>query len=157
MLRNLPLAETFSRKSTKVHQTMEPQPDTQQNKHAPRRGDFVARVVRQDNLGPLHRSLILTLTGDAVGAFLAALQSKDFAFRLPTPGRFVQQTAGGALMGIGASIAGGCNIGHGITGLSALSVTSLVATVFTMIGVWSGTWIIFRALRSPAKPEGERR
>jgi uncharacterized membrane protein YedE/YeeE len=92
--------------------------------------------------------------GVPVGALIAAVLAKDFSLRLPTPGRFVQQTVGGGLMGIGAAVAGGCNIGHGITGLSALSVTSLVATICTMLGVWFGTWIIFRKLRSPARPEG---
>ena len=46
-------------------------------------------------------------------------------------------------MGIGAGIAGGCNIGHGITGLSTLSLGSLLATVTTMGGVWAATGVIF--------------
>jgi len=109
---------------------------------------LVRLVVGGDSAG-INWSTYMVL-GVPVGAFLAALQSKDFSLRLPKPGRFVQQTSGGLLMGLGASLAGGCNIGHGITGLSVLSVTSLVATVCTMIGVWIGTWIIFRALKSPA-------
>ena len=109
----------------------------------------LVRLVLSNDSAGINWSTYMVV-GVPVGAFLAALQSKDFALRLPAPRRFVQQTIGGALMGLGASIAGGCNIGHGISGLSALSITSLVATFCTMIGVWLGTWVIIRALRSPA-------
>lgn len=109
----------------------------------------LVRLILNGDSGGINWSTYMVL-GVPAGAFLAALLSKDFAFRLPSPGRFVQQTSGGLLMGMGAAVAGGCNIGHGITGLSALSITSLVATICTMIGVWFGTWIIYRALKSPA-------
>lgn len=107
------------------------------------------RLMISGDAGGVNWATYMVL-GVPAGAFLAALQSKDFSLRLPTPGRFVQQTAGGLLMGVGALLAGGCNIGHGITGLSALSVTSLVATVCTMVGVWIGTWIVFRTVKLSA-------
>ena len=88
--------------------------------------------------------------GVPFGAYIAAAIAGEAAFVLPEPRRMVTQLLGGVLMGSGAAIAGGCNIGHGITGLSTLSISSIVATLFTMFGVWIATGIIFRAARSQA-------
>lgn len=81
------------------------------------------------------------------GAFLAAWKGGDLRLRLPEPRRALIQFSGGLVMGIGASLAGGCNIGHGITGLSALALSSLAATVFAMIGNWSATALVWRRQR----------
>ncbi|MFQ5915821.1 MAG: YeeE/YedE family protein [Nitrospinota bacterium] len=83
------------------------------------------------------------------GSFAAAKWAGEFSWRAPSPSRMVQQFGGGVLMGFGAVTAGGCNIGHGLTGLSALAVSSLVATAFTVLGVWAGTyWFFMRKRRS---------
>ncbi len=54
---------------------------------------------------------------------------------------------GGVLVGFGARYAGGCTSGHAITGLSNLSKTSLIATVFFFIGgvvvTWGLGWLLF--------------
>jgi uncharacterized protein len=47
--------------------------------------------------------------------------------RLPDGARAARAVAGGVLMGIGGSIAHGCNIGHGVTGVPLLSFGSLLA------------------------------
>ena len=52
---------------------------------------------------------------------------------LPDAGRALRALAGGLLMGAGASVAHGCNIGHGLTGLPLLSLGSLLATA-AMVG-----------------------
>ena len=49
---------------------MEKNRATHEAKVAVRRGDFVAEVVQQRALGPVHRSMILRLTGQAVDAFV---------------------------------------------------------------------------------------
>jgi len=82
--------------------------------------------------------------GVPVGAFVAAKLAGEFALRVPEPGRLAQQFGGGIVMGLGAGLAGGCNIGHGITGVSALALSSLVATIFTILGVWTMTGLIYR-------------
>ena len=86
--------------------------------------------------------------GVVVGATIAAIADREFSLRLPAPGRLVQQFCGGLLMGFGAAVAGGCNIGHGISGISVMSISSMFATVCTMAGVWLGTWIVFRVAKS---------
>ena len=82
------------------------------------------------------------------GAFTAARLSGDFSLRLPDPRRALEQIGGGLLMGAGAGIAGGCNIGHGITGISTLSLSSVVATLFTIGGVWAGTKLVYQRTRA---------
>ena len=89
--------------------------------------------------------MILGLLG---GSWLGSLLHGDFAWRVPKAGRLVQQFGGGLVMGGGASIAGGCNIGHGLTGLSVQSLASLTATIFTILGVWTGTALVYARQRN---------
>jgi len=51
----------------------------------------------------------------------------------------------GALVGVGTRIGNGCTSGHGVCGLSRLSVRSLVATV-TFIATGIGTVTLVRTL-----------
>jgi len=78
------------------------------------------------------------------GAFVAAKAAGEAVFRLPDAARLVRQSGGGLAMGLGASIAGGCNIGHSITGVSTLGLGSIVATLFIMLGCWAMTAVIYR-------------
>jgi len=48
-------------------------------------------------------------------------------------------------MGIGAVIAGGCNLGHGVTGVSTMAMSSIVATVSIILGNW--TMVYFKFIR----------
>ena len=95
--------------------------------------------------------------GVPFGAYAAAALAGEAVLVLPEPRRLVTQLMGGTLMGIGASIAGGCNIGHGITGLSTLSISSIVATLFTMFGVWITTGAIFRVARLQVRTSQDRK
>jgi uncharacterized membrane protein YedE/YeeE len=92
------------------------------------------------------------LIGLVPGAFAAAWKSGDLSLRVPAAGRLIQNLAGGLLMGFGANVAGGCNIGHGITGISVLSLGSIWATITTIAGVWIATWFVFRRARAARAP-----
>lgn len=81
------------------------------------------------------------------GAFLAAWKGKDLRLRLPEPRQLITQFFGGLAMGAGASLAGGCNIGHGITGISTLALSSVAATGFTLIGNWGATALVWSSVR----------
>ncbi len=85
--------------------------------------------------------------GVPFGSLISGIVAKEFALRISTPNRAIMQLVGGTLMGIGASIAGGCNIGHGLTGISTLALSSVVSTLFTILGVWGATWVIIRRTR----------
>jgi uncharacterized protein len=55
----------------------------------------------------------------------------------------VAMVGGGFLVGFGASYAGGCTSGHGITGLAALQLASLVAIVGIFAGGILATFVLF--------------
>ncbi|HDH01239.1 MAG TPA: hypothetical protein ENG80_05465 [Nitrospirae bacterium] len=55
------------------------------------------------------------------GAFASGLLSKQFAVRTPPPFELVRSAIGGTLMGIGAAMAMGCNVGGFFSAASALT------------------------------------
>ena len=44
---------------------------------------------------------------------------------------------------VGWPTSGGCNIGHGLTGVPTLALSSLTATTFTLLGAWVGNHVRF--------------
>jgi len=64
----------------------------------------------------------------------------------PDAARAARAAAGGLLMGAGGSIAHGCNIGHGLTGLPLLSLGSLLATASMAAGALL-TWRLLLSSR----------
>ena len=57
---------------------------------------------------------------------------------------------GAALMGIGATLAAGCNIGQGLSGVSTLSAESLLAVLGIVTGIaFTVKWLETRESRSP--------
>ncbi len=83
------------------------------------------------------------LVGLFIGAYVGAKLFAERKLRVPKPDRVLHSLIGGALMGFGAQIAGGCNIGHSFTGMSVLSVASLVTTVSIVLGGWTAVTIMF--------------
>lgn len=81
--------------------------------------------------------------GLIVGAHVAARSYGEFAWRAPGAQRLLQALGGGLLMGVGAAIAGGCNIGHGLTGVPLFALSSLTATLSIIVGVWAGVYLLF--------------
>jgi len=67
------------------------------------------------------------------GATIAARISGGWWVRGETGTRYLQLALGGVLIGAGGLIAGGCNLGHGVSGAAQLSISSFV-TVAGMIG-----------------------
>ncbi|MFW6118404.1 MAG: YeeE/YedE family protein [Chloroflexota bacterium] len=70
------------------------------------------------------------------GAFIAARTSGEFKLRAPAPKVLVQTFFGGALMGFGAVVGGGCNIGHILSGVPQLSLGSILGGLFIVLGCW---------------------
>jgi hypothetical protein len=92
------------------------------------------------------------LIGVPIGALVSSLFASEFSLRMPKPGRAAAQFGGGLMMGFGAAVAGGCNIGHGITGISSLALASVAATVFAILGVWTMTGFVYRMSRRKVTP-----
>jgi uncharacterized membrane protein YedE/YeeE len=70
------------------------------------------------------------------GAFLAATRSGTLWIRGESLQRTIGLAAGGLLMGLGAAISGGCNLGHSLVGVPLLSMGSITTTVAMAVGVW---------------------
>lgn len=80
--------------------------------------------------------LITFLLGIVAGGTLAARTAGGFWLRGEDPVRYLQLAAGGLLLGAGGWIAGGCNLGHGLSGVAQLNVSSLVVVAAMVAGVW---------------------
>lgn len=85
--------------------------------------------------------------GIIVGAFIGAVLGRDFKIRIPAKKeRFLQVFIGGILMGFGARLADGCNIGHIMSGLPQLAVSSILAFVSIAVGAFIGTKLLLRII-----------
>jgi len=78
-----------------------------------------------------------------LGAAVSSLGLKEFKWKVPPAKEILTVFFGSILMGIGAVIAGGCNLGHGITGISTGSVPSLVAIASILLGNWTMVYFKF--------------
>jgi uncharacterized membrane protein YedE/YeeE len=92
---------------------------------------------------------VVSVAGVVVGAWLDAMFSRSFRWE---GFRNTQDTAlhlaGAACMGVGGVTALGCTVGQGLSGLSTLSLTSVIAVAGIMAGAWLGfrfqMWLIER-------------
>ena len=106
-------------------------------------GDWLFQSLRLSNqidlLSPwLYSGSVLNL-GLLLGGFSAALLSREFAFR-PAPGsELVKGALGGLLMGWGAMLSFGCNIGGFFSALSALSLSGAGMMVGLFLGAFLST------------------
>lgn len=73
--------------------------------------------------------------GTAVVSLLLALATKQFKVTPPQKGMTKMALLGGSLMGFGAIMAYGCNIGQGLSGISTLSMESLLAVIGMVLGI----------------------
>jgi uncharacterized membrane protein YedE/YeeE len=71
--------------------------------------------------------------GVLAGGWLAARRNGAVALRAPAPAALVKSFLGGIGLGAGATIATGCTVGQGLTGLALLAPSSVVvmAAIFT--------------------------
>lgn len=97
---------------------------------------------RADLIAPWLYSGSLLNLGVLLGGFLAALLSREFALRVPPRGELVKGIGGGLLMGAGAMLAFGCNIGGFFSAVSALSLAGFAM----MLGLGAGAFVGLRYL-----------
>ena len=80
---------------------------------------------------------MVTVAGVVLGACGSALQQGSFRWEGFTQrADLVRHLVGGALMGTGGVLAMGCTFGQGLTGLSTLSLGSMLS----VLGIFAGTW-----------------
>jgi uncharacterized membrane protein YedE/YeeE len=89
---------------------------------------------------------VALVVGVIGGALVSALVGGRFKARgFPTEFGVVRYGIGALLMGFGAVLALGCNMGQALTGLSTLATGSVIATVAIVAGAW-GTIVVERRL-----------
>lgn len=97
-----------------------------------------------ENAADLHGAILdhstsLTDLGIIVGAVLASALAGSFVVHRRVPWRLaVGAVIGGMLMGFGARLAHGCNIGAYLGGIASFSLHGWVWAVMALIGTWLG-------------------
>jgi hypothetical protein len=77
-----------------------------------------------------------------IGAYISGKFLKEVKMKVPPADELIKVLLGGFVMGIGAQIGGGCNIGHSLTGVSTLAVSSWVANAFIILGNWTAVYFL---------------
>lgn len=88
----------------------------------------------------------LFVLGILPGAYISALMTGEFSWRVPAPQQIPQRIAGGVLMGVGASLAGGCTIANTLVGTAYFSWQAWLATLMIIVGCWVGLRITQRTV-----------
>ncbi|WP_206811885.1 YeeE/YedE thiosulfate transporter family protein [Paradesulfitobacterium ferrireducens] len=85
--------------------------------------------------------------GVILGAFWSTLAASQARFRPIRHRKFVVSAlAGGVLMGYGARIAYGCNIGGLLNGIASSSLTGWIFAAAVIIGAWIGSKLLVKYL-----------
>ena len=125
-------------------------------------GDWVLTGLglahRPDLVAPWFYSGSLLNLGVLFGGLTAALLSREFAIRVPPRGELVKGAGGGLLMGIGAMLAFGCNIGGFFSAVSALSLSGFGMMLGLGLGAFLGLrYLLWEMDRRPAWSSGKAR
>ncbi|MCR6490846.1 YeeE/YedE family protein [Amycolatopsis sp. OK19-0408] len=75
------------------------------------------------------------LPGIVLGGAVAARVTGDLHVRGERPVRYVRLAVGGFLLGAGGWLAGGCTLGHGLSGVAQLNVSSWVVVAAVVGGI----------------------
>lgn len=86
---------------------------------------------------------VFLVLGIFIGSYIAAKGSREFAWRLPDKKTLRNSVIGGAFMGFGASVAGGCSIGNGLVATAALSWQGWIALGAMILGTWFMSYFLF--------------
>lgn len=88
------------------------------------------------DLNPLMSWSSILVLGLILGAFSSSLMSRQFAVKVPPPFEFLRSAVGGILMGAGAALAGGCNLGGFFSATSALSLSGPLMMAGLLLGAF---------------------
>jgi uncharacterized protein len=115
-------------------------------------------VHRTDLVAPWLYSGSLLNLGVLLGGLAAALLSREFAVRVPPRGEAVKGAGGGVLMGVGAILAFGCNIGGFFSAVSALSLSGFGMMLGLGLGAFAGIrYLVWELERRPQWSSGRAR
>ena len=103
-------------------------------------GDFLLKKSVWYNTGSV---IGLGLIG---GAFISACLGGQFAFRFPPVREYVKAMVAGVLMGIGAALAGGCNVGGLYNAIGNLAANGFAMWVGLIPGAIFGLWLLYKEM-----------
>jgi uncharacterized membrane protein YedE/YeeE len=81
--------------------------------------------------------------GIIIGALVAAYSADELKLRVPPWKTLLKTFGGGLLMGFGAVTSGGCNIGHILSGVPQLALSSIFGGIFIVLGAWTASYFLF--------------
>lgn len=81
--------------------------------------------------------------GIPLGALIASILKGEFKLRSPPAKRLPVQFIGGLGLGLGATLAVGCNIGGSVAGIPVLAAGNMLATGFFIVGNWIMVYLLF--------------
>lgn len=88
---------------------------------------------------------VAILSGTLLGSFISAWRSKNFHWVSLENSQTKRLFIGGMLMGFGAILAGGCNIGQGLTGISTCSIAAIMTLIWIFLGMRIGlAWLLWK-------------
>jgi uncharacterized protein len=123
-------------------------------------GDWLLQSLgllhRSDLVSPfLYSGSILNLAV-LMGALTAALLSREFAIRGAPLGELAKGGVGGLLMGLGANLAFGCNIGGFFSAVAALSMSGVAMMLGLGLGAYLGLrYLLWELERVPRLSTGQ--
>lgn len=123
-------------------------------------GDWLLQSLgllhRPDLVSPfLYSGSVLNL-GLLMGALAAALLGQEFAIRVAPFGELFKGGVGGLLMGLGANLAFGCNIGGFFSAVAALSMSGVAMMLGLGIGSYLGLkYLLWEIERWPGLSMGK--
>jgi uncharacterized protein len=123
-------------------------------------GDWLLQSLgllhRPDLVSPfLYSGSVLNL-GLLMGALAAALLGQEFAIRVAPWGELCKGGVGGLLMGLGANLAFGCNIGGFFSAVAALSMSGVAMMLGLGIGSYLGLkYLLWEIERWPGLSMGK--
>lgn len=94
-------------------------------------------------VSPISHSTSLMVLGLLLGSFAAALMAKQFAIRIPPVLEMVKGVIGGSLMGMGATLSYGCNVGGLITPITGFYLSGWSMWVGMTLGAAIGIKILW--------------
>jgi len=104
-------------------------------------GDWIFYTVGVEKEKPfslwLH-PISLTNAGLVVGALVSAMMSRQFKIHRAPPLEYAKSLMGGILMGAGAVLAAGCNVGGFYTAAAMFDMGGLAMMAGLIIGAWIG-------------------
>jgi hypothetical protein len=109
-------------------------------------GLYDAEVVEELTKSFLFNTGSVIGLGFIAGAFISACLGGQFAFRFPPVREYVKAIAAGILMGIGAALAGGCNVGGMYNAIGNLAANGFAMWIGLIPGVLFGLWLLYKEM-----------